>query len=63
MKKTGAKNTVAIKNATDRIEKLTELFKRRRLTQDEYVKRVNQSLASMTSERDYIEYLQNIGQY
>ncbi len=62
-KKTGTKDVVAIKEATKRIEKLTELFKRRRITQEQYVIKVNQSLASMTSERDYLEYLKNIGQY
>ncbi len=63
MKKPGTKNVVAIKKATDNIETLTKMFKRKRLTQDEYILKVNQNLASMASTRDYIEYLQNIGQY
>jgi hypothetical protein len=63
MKKTGTKDVVAIKTAIKDIQKLTELFKRKRLSQDEYVLRVNKKLASMDSERDYIQYLQNIGQF
>lgn len=63
MKKTGTKNTIAVNQALQSIETLTESFKRKRITQDEYIRRLNQSLASMTSERNYIDYLQNIGQY
>lgn len=63
MKKTGTKDVVAIKEAIRDIEKLTEMFKRKRLTQDQYVLRVNQKLASMDTERDYLQYLQNIGQF
>lgn len=61
--KKGSKNVVAIDKATRNIEQLTELFKRKRLTKEEYIREVNQSLASMTDERNYIEYLVNIGQY
>lgn len=63
MKKTGTKDVVSIKEAIRDIEKLTEMFKRKRLTQDQYVLRVNQKLASMDTERDYLQYLQNIGQF
>lgn len=61
--KTGTKNVVAIKESTKNIEILTNYFKRGRLTKDEYISRVNKNLANMTSERDYIKYLTNIGQY
>ncbi len=63
MKKPGSRNVVAIKEAIKNIEKLTEMFKRKRVSQDEYIRRVNENLASMTNERNYIDYLQNIGQY
>jgi hypothetical protein len=62
-KKIGTKNTVAINQTIKSIEILTNFFKRKRISQDEYIRRVNQKLSSMTSERDYIKYLQNIGQY
>ena len=63
MRKTGTKDVVAIKTAIKDIEKLTEMFKRKRLSHDEYVLRVNKKLASMNTERDYMQYLQNIGQF
>lgn len=63
MKKPGTKNVVANKQAIKNIEILTDRFKRKRLSQDEYILKVNQNLSTMTNERDYIEYLVNIGQY
>jgi|LakMenEpi03Aug12_release.lakeMendotaPanAssembly.Ray.scaffolds.fasta_scaffold5084394_1 hypothetical protein len=63
MSKSGTKNVVAIKESIKNIETLTARFKRKRLTQDQYILLVNQNLANMTNERDYIEYLINIGQY
>jgi hypothetical protein len=61
--KTGTKNVVAIKEAIKSIETLTNQFKRKRMTQEEYIIRVNKNLAKMADERNYIEYLVNIGQY
>lgn len=61
--KTGSKNVVAIKESIRNIETLTNQFKRKRMTQEEYIIRVNKNLAKMADERDYIEYLVNIGQY
>jgi hypothetical protein len=61
--KTGTKNVVAIKEAIKSIEFLTNQFKRKRMTQKEYIIRVNKNLAKMADERNYIEYLVNIGQY
>lgn len=63
MRKTGTKDVVVIKKAIKDIEKLTEIFKRKRLSHDEYVLRVNKKLASMNTERDYMLYLQSIGQF
>lgn len=63
MKKTGSKNVMAEKESIKNIETLTNMFKRKRLTSDEYIRMVNQNLAKITDERDYINYLQNIGQY
>jgi len=62
MKNTGTKNLVAINKSIKNIELLTEQFKRKRITTDNYVKEVHIALSRLTSERDYIEYLSNIGQ-
>lgn len=61
--KTGTKNVVAINESVKNIETLTAQFKRKRITQEEYILKVNQSLAKMADERNYIDYLVNIGQY
>lgn len=61
--KTGTKGISAIKESTKNIENLTNLFKRRRLSKEEYISRVNKNLSNMSDERDYIDYLKNIGQY
>lgn len=61
--KTGTKNVMSIADAITNIETLTELFKRKRITEEQYILRVNQNLSKMTDERNYIEYLVNIGQY
>jgi hypothetical protein len=61
--KTGTKNVSTIKESTKNIENLTNLFNRKRLSKEEYISRVNKNLANMSDERDYIEYLKNIGQY
>lgn len=63
MIKSGTKNVVAIKDSIKNIETLTARFKRKRLTQEQYILLVNQNLSKMTDERNYIEYLINIGQY
>ena len=61
--KTGSKNVVATKESIKSIETLTELFKRKRISEEEYILKVNQNLAKLADERNYIEYLVNIGQY
>lgn len=63
MKKTGTRNVVAIREAIKNIEFLTKRYKRKRMTDEEYIRRVNQNLAKMSDERNYIEYLVNIGQF
>jgi hypothetical protein len=59
----GTKNVVAIQNSISNIETLTSLFKTKRLSYEEFVEGVNKNLSDMTSERDYIQYLRNIGYY
>lgn len=60
---TGTKNVVAIKNGINSIEKLTELFKLKRISYEEFVEGININLSNMTNKRDYIEYLTNIGYF
>jgi hypothetical protein len=59
----GTKNVVAIQNSISNIETLTSLFKTKRISYDEFVQGINKNLSDMTSERDYIQYLRNIGYY
>ncbi len=63
MRKTGTKNVSAIKEAIKNIQILTKFFNRKRLSKEEYISRVNKNLSNMANERDYIDYLRNIGQY
>lgn len=61
--KTGTRNVVAEKEAIKSIEFLITRYKRRRMTKDNFIRKVNQHLAKFSDERDYIEYLKNIGQF
>jgi hypothetical protein len=61
--KTGTKNVVEIKKGVESIEKLTNLFKSKRISYEEFVEGINISLSNMTNKRDYIEYLTNIGYF
>ena len=61
--KTGTKNVVEIQKGVESIEKLTNLFKVKRISYEEFVEGINISLSNMTNKRDYIEYLTNIGYF
>ena len=62
--KTGTRNVVAEKEAIKSIEFQIRMFKRKRISKENFILKVNQTLSKMiNSERDYIEYLQNIGQF
>ncbi len=62
--KTGTRNVVAEKEAIKSIEFQIRMFKRKRISKENFILKVNQNLSKMiNSERDYIEYLQNIGQF
>ena len=62
MSKPGSKNVKMINEATKRIETLTSQYKKKRITTENYIKEVHLSLSQMSDERDYVEYLTNIGQ-
>ncbi len=61
--KTGTRNIVAEKEAIKSIEFLITRYKRRRMSKENFIIKVNQNLAKFSDERDYIEYLKNIGQF
>ncbi len=61
--KIGTKNTVVVTNATNKIDKLTNLFRRKRISYEEYFSEVNICLVEMTTERDFLEYMKNIGYF
>ncbi len=58
---TGSKNIVAIKEATKTIETATALFKSKRISYEDYFTQVTSNLEKMASERDFAEYMKNIG--
>jgi hypothetical protein len=63
MNKTGTKNIASKNKALKNIESLVSVYKKRRMSDEQFIKLINQNLASISKQRDYIEYLQNIGQY
>jgi hypothetical protein len=60
--KPGSVNVKEIKEAISEIELYTSMYKKKRLTTENYIKKVHVSLSRLTSQRDYFEYLRNIGQ-
>jgi hypothetical protein len=58
----GSVNVKEIKEAVKAIELYTSMYKRKRLTTENYIKKVHIALSRLTSQRDYFEYLRNIGQ-
>lgn len=60
--KAGTKNIKQINESIKRIESLTNQYKRKRMSEENYIKSVHEALSKMTNERDYISYLSNIGQ-
>jgi hypothetical protein len=60
---TGTKNVVAINKSTKKIEELTSQFKLKRISYEVFVEGINEAISEMTSKRDYIEYMKNIGYF
>lgn len=57
----GSVNVAKIKEATKSIEFLTNQYKKRRMSTENYIKLIHENLAQLTSQRNYQEYLKNIG--
>lgn len=58
----GTINMVKVKESISAIEFLTKQYKRKRMTTESYIMQVHENLANLTTQRDYLEYLKNIGQ-
>ncbi len=58
----GSVNMMAINESIKSIEFCTKLYKRKRISTEQYIKMVHENLSKMTSQRNYLEYLKNIGQ-
>lgn len=61
-KEAGTFNYMKTHEAIRNIEYLTKRFKRNRMSTEKYIMEVNQNLSNMTTQRNYLEYLKNIGQ-
>jgi hypothetical protein len=62
MKTVGSKNVKNDKESLKRIDDLTSWYRRKRMNTDDYIREVNIVLSGLSDERNYIEYLSNIGQ-
>ena len=58
----GSINMVKVKESITAIEFLTKQYKKKRMSTESYIKQVHENLANLTTQRDYLEYLKNIGQ-
>ena len=58
----GSVNVKKITESTIAIENLTSQYKKKRISTEKYIIQVHEKLAKLTTQRDYLEYLKNIGQ-
>ena len=58
----GSVNVSKIKESISSIEFITKQYKKKRLSTEDYIKTIHENLAKLTSERNYLDYLNNIGQ-
>ena len=58
----GTVNVKVIRESIKSIEVHTSLYKKKRITTENYIKALHDSMSKMTTQRDYLEYLKNIGQ-
>lgn len=61
-KEPGTINVSKIKESVNAIEFLTKQYKRKRLSTEQYIRSVHENLSNLTTQRNYIDYLNNIGQ-
>jgi len=58
----GTVNVKVIRESIKSIEVYTSLYKKKRITTEKYIKALHDNMSKMTTQRDYLEYLKNIGQ-
>ena len=61
-KKTGSVNMAKIQESVKSIEVLTSQYKKRRMSTQDYIKLVHENLSHLTTQRNYLDYLNSIGQ-
>lgn len=61
-KEPGTINVVKINESIKSIQFLTSQYKRKRIDTENYIKLIHESLSKFTTERNYLDYLKNIGQ-
>lgn len=59
---TGTYNYIVRKDSIKNIELITKRFKTGRMTTEQYITLMHENLQKLSSKRDYIGYLMNIGQ-
>jgi len=57
----GSINVKLITESVNSIELLTKMYKRKRISTENYIKKVHENLSKLTSQRNYLEYLKNLG--
>lgn len=58
----GSINVAKIRESIKTIELLTSQYKKRRMSTEDYIVLVHESLSNLTTQRNYLDYLKNIGQ-
>lgn len=61
-KEPGTINAVKINESIKSIQFLTSQYKRKRIDTENYIKLIHENLSQLTTERNYLDYLKNIGQ-
>ena len=61
-KQAGSVNVAKIQESVKSIEVLTSQYKKRRMSTQEYIKLVHENLSHLTTQRNYLDYLNSIGQ-
>lgn len=61
-KEPGIINVVKINESIKSIHFLTSQYKRKRIDTKNYIKLIHENLSQLTTERNYLNYLKNIGQ-
>lgn len=61
-KDTGTVSYVDKKDSIKHIELITDRFKKGKINTEDYITQIHENLQKLTTKRNYIDYLMNIGQ-